>query len=66
MDSLTMSDRGDCCPAQARVLVGKGKYRLMFCMHHFRKNEDALLTGGWEVIIQDTTGLVEKVGVEVA
>jgi len=36
--------------------------RLMFCMHHYNKNAEALLTDGWKVIIQDDTGLKDKVG----
>lgn len=64
MDSLTLMDRGDCCPAQARVLVGRNDLRLMFCRHHYAFHEDALLTSGWDVIIMNDMGLGDKVGVE--
>lgn len=66
MDSLTVADRGDCCPAQARVLVGKEASRLMFCLHHFNKNEVLLLAGGWEIILDDRKALLAStVGAEV-
>lgn len=66
MDSLTVADRGDCCPAQARVLVGKEDLRLMFCLHHFNKSEMALLAGGWEIILDDRDSLLaQAVGAEV-
>ena len=64
MHSPTIWDRGECCPAQPRVLVGKGDLRLMFCMHHFNKYEVALLAGGWEIIIKDDSGLKDKVVAE--
>lgn len=65
MDSLTMSDRSDCCPAQARVVVAKDEYRLLMCLHHYNKHAEALLAGGWEVIIDDRSLLVAKAGAEV-
>lgn len=65
MDTLTMIDRGDCCAAQARVLVGKGSLRLMFCLHHFNKHQEALLADDWEIIIKDMLGLEDKVGARV-
>lgn len=66
MDSLTLMDRGDCCPAQARFLVGKGRFRLMFCWHHLNVHEEALLANGWEIIIKDVSGLHDKVGAGVS
>ncbi len=60
MDSLTMVDRGDCCPAQARYLVGKEELRLMFCSHHFRKNEAALIASGWTILISDLEDLQQE------
>lgn len=65
MDSLTVADRGDCCPAQARALMGKGGLRLLFCYHHYNKYVEALIKDGWEVIIQDFDGLIAKAGAEV-
>lgn len=65
MDSLTMADSGDCCPAQARVLVGKGSQRLMFCYHHYRLHMDKLLFDGWKVIVDDMAGLLVKIGADV-
>lgn len=66
MDTLTMIDRGDCCPAQARVLVGKRNSRIMFCHHHYNKNSEALLADGWEVLIDDRSSLIAKSGAEVS
>ena len=60
MDSLTISDRGDCCPAQARVLAAKGNLRLMFCYHHYKLHAENLLKDGWEIIIDDTADLLPK------
>jgi len=65
MDSLTVADRGDCCPAQARALVGKGDLRLMFCYHHYQKYSIRLLAEGWEVIITDFDSLLAKTGADV-
>ena len=66
MDTLTMSDRGDCCPAQARVLIGKDELRLMLCLHHFNKYSNALLAGDWYIMLDDRDGLLAKpVGAEV-
>lgn len=66
MDALTVADRGDCCPAQARVLVGKGERRLVFCYHHYRLHMDKLLSEGWKVIIDDTAGLLSRTVAEVS
>jgi hypothetical protein len=65
MDSLTMADRGDCCPAQARVVMAKGDYRILMCHHHYGKHAESLLTDGWEIIIDDRDQLVAKTGAEV-
>jgi hypothetical protein len=65
MDTLTMVDRGDCCSAQARMLVGKGDLRLMLCFHHGGKHRNSLLAQGWEVIIENHEGLKQAVGVGV-
>jgi hypothetical protein len=65
MDSLTMLDLGDCCPAQARYLLGKNDLKLMFCIHHFRKNEVALLNDGWSIIISNLSGLEKPTTVTV-
>jgi hypothetical protein len=65
MDELTMIDQGDCCPAQARYLVEKNDLRLMFCVHHFRKNESALLKDGWVIVITNLVGIGDTAGVTV-
>lgn len=39
---LTLADRCDRCGAQAFVRVEFVEGSLMFCGHHFRKNEDVL------------------------
>lgn len=67
MNTLTMMDRGDCCPAQARVLAGKdGQESLLFCLHHFNMHEVKLTSQGWEILIDDRASLLAKTGVEVS
>lgn len=39
MEGLTASDRCDRCGAQALVVTGHERYVLMWCGHHFTKNE---------------------------
>lgn len=65
MDTLTLVDRGDCCSAQARMLVGKDQYRLMLCFHHGAKHRATLLQQGWEIIVENHEGLKQPVGVGV-
>ncbi len=48
---LTLSDRCDSCGAQAFVLVGVKGSELLFCGHHYRRHEAALLATG--VTVQD-------------
>lgn len=47
---LTRHDRCDSCGAQAfaRARFSAGT-ELLFCGHHFRKNEDALVAAGAEI-----------------
>lgn len=44
---------GDCCSAEALVMVAKGQLTLEFCGHHFTKHEVALAITDWHVI-EDT------------
>lgn len=42
-NKLTVSDRCDSCGAQAYVQVFLDSGDLLFCGHHFKKNEDRLV-----------------------
>jgi hypothetical protein len=66
METLTMVDRGDCCSAQARILVSKGDLRLMFCSHHFSYYSLQLMQQGWQIVIDDREQLLARTGVEVS
>lgn len=50
-------DRCDArCNSQALGKATKeGVAELMFCMHHIRQHEDALMTNGWTVITDEKT-----------
>lgn len=43
-NSLTSADRCDSCGAQAYVQVFLSEGDLLFCGHHFKENEDKLVT----------------------
>lgn len=47
---LKVADRCDSCGSQAFVLVKGVSGELMFCGHHFDKNEDALKKFAYEII----------------
>jgi hypothetical protein len=47
---LKIADRCDSCGAQAFVLVKGVSGELMFCGHHFNKNEAGLIKFAYEVI----------------
>jgi hypothetical protein len=47
---LKVIDRCDSCNAQALVLVKGVTGELMFCGHHYAKNEAALVEFAYEVI----------------
>lgn len=54
---FTAEDRCDSCGAQAyAVAMKEGCADLLFCVHHRRKNYDALLDKGW-MVIDDVAGL---------
>ena len=62
MVSFTALDRCDRCGAQAYVQASKeGFSELLFCKHHSRRHEDALLTSGWTVV-EDSEKAKELVG----
>lgn len=42
--------RCDSCQAQAFVAASKGELMLLFCGHHFRRHEDAMVTDGWSLV----------------
>lgn len=44
--NLTAADRCDRCSAAALVRVSLGSLDLVFCGHHYAKNEDALNLAG--------------------
>ena len=48
--TLNATDRCDSCSAQALVLVKGVSGELMFCGHHYAKNEKALSNFAYEVI----------------
>jgi hypothetical protein len=47
---LKIADRCDSCGAQAFVLVKGMSGELMFCGHHYKKNEAALIKFAYEII----------------
>jgi hypothetical protein len=49
--TLTRSDRCDACPAQAFVVITHTSHgtNLLFCGHHYAKNEAKLVEQGWHV-----------------
>lgn len=48
---FTAMDRCDRCSAQALCLAQHEKFgELLFCGHHIRETEEALLDAGWELI----------------
>lgn len=55
---LTTADRCDNCGAQAYVQVFLLEGDLLFCAHHFKKNEDTLVRKA--VRVQDETHKLEK------
>lgn len=59
-DELTLKDRCDSCSAAAQVRVMVGELPLDFCGHHYRKNQEALESKGYNVTI-DNTETREKV-----
>lgn len=48
--SLTKQDRCDRCPAEAKVIAKSGGSELLFCDHHARNHEVALVNAGWSII----------------
>lgn len=55
--TFTAHDRCDArCNAQALSVAQKeGFSDLMFCMHHTKAHEDALINNGWTVVTDDKT-----------
>lgn len=53
--ALTRQDRCDQCKAQAYVEMARpdAPATLLFCAHHYARNEIALSTGGWVVFVDD-------------
>jgi hypothetical protein len=49
-DSLNATDRCDSCGSQAYVWVNGVSGDLLFCGHHFAKNEEKLRTYAFEII----------------
>ena len=47
---LKIADRCDRCGSQAFVLVKGIAGELMFCGHHYNKNEEALVKYAYEII----------------
>ena len=47
---MDANDRCDACQAQAYYLVKMIEGQLMFCRHHFLKNEDKLTKVSYEII----------------
>lgn len=47
---LKIADRCDRCNSQAFVLVKGIAGELMFCGHHYNKNEEALVKYAYEII----------------
>ena len=47
---LTLQDRCDSCQAQAFVSVKLLTGELMFCGHHYNKNQDKLNSQAYEIV----------------
>lgn len=47
---LNVSDRWDACSSQAFVLVKLISGELMFCGHHYNKNQEKLNSQSYEII----------------
>lgn len=47
---LKVADRCDRCNSQAFVLVKGVSGELMFCGHHYAKNEEALIKFAYEIV----------------
>jgi len=47
---LTLQDRCDSCKAQAFVVVKLLSGQLMFCGHHYMKNQDKLNNQSYEIV----------------
>ena len=58
--SLLIADRCDRCPAQAFVAVEIHGSELLFCGHHYRKNEIGLVAAGAAVILDSRDSINEK------
>lgn len=59
---LNNSDRCDSCSAQAYVLIKGVSGELMFCAHHFIKNEDKLREFAYEIV--DERSRLEQINTE--
>ena len=55
---LTALDRCDSCGSQAYFMVIFERGDLIFCRHHFMKNEDALREHAYHII--DQSGMLEE------
>ena len=53
--SLSKRDRCDQCQARAYVRVTKNQLELMFCNHHFRSHEPAIIADEWLIDDQSQT-----------
>lgn len=53
-------EKCEVCGFRSYIKAIKGKYVLMFCMHHGRENAPALENKGWE--IEDNTHVLYKDG----
>ena len=49
---LTALDRCDACSGQAYYIATKDSMNLLFCRHHFNKQEDGLTTQGFGIVDQ--------------
>lgn len=52
MRELVIADRCDRCGARAYTIARKSDGELLFCGHHGRAHEPALIGDGWEVEFQ--------------
>lgn len=59
--TLKIADRCDCCGAQAFVMVAtQAGHDLLFCGHHFNKNEPALAAQGLNVVVDNRSTINAK------
>lgn len=61
-ETLTVNDRCDRCGAQAWTAWGSGARAVLFCIHHTRDHEPALIEQGFELLVDQRDQINTKGG----